>query len=173
MHPGTQSPNLTESLQTYFRGELLVGIGLTVVGVLVLVAAFWLWRTQSGAFAWWLVVPLTVMGLGAGAGGAVFAVKTQAQVARLVTQLETEPQALVAAELSRMEGVNANWPRVKIAWSIVIVVALVLLLFVHREWASALGLCLLLMTTTLFFTDVFAERRAAIYTSALEHARDT
>jgi hypothetical protein len=72
-----------------------------------------------------------------------------------------------------MASVNANWPRLKVAWSVVIVAALVLLLFVGREWASALGLSLLLMATTLFFVDVFAERRAEGYTTALQQARTT
>ncbi|HWN66267.1 MAG TPA: hypothetical protein VNM90_01445 [Haliangium sp.] len=163
--------NLTESLPAYFRGEQHLGIGLAVFGVLALAAAFWVWRTQVGAFAWWLMIPLALVGAGAGIGGAALAVKTQAQVTRLVAQLDTEPAALVTAETSRMARVNANWPRLKVAWSVVIVAALGLLLFVHREWASGLGLALLLTATTLFFVDVFAERRASVYTAALEHAR--
>lgn len=171
MQPGNQSLNLTESLQAYFRGEQHLGIGLAVFGVLALAAAFWVWRTQVGAFAWWLVIPLALVGAGAGIGGAALAVKTQAQVAGLTAQLETEPTALVTAEVSRMARVNANWPRLKAAWSVVIVVALVLLVFVHREWASALGLALLLTATMLFVVDVFAERRAGVYMATLEHAR--
>lgn len=163
--------NLTESLQTYFRGEQQLGIALAVFGVLALAAAFWVWRTQTGAFAWWLVVPLAIMGLGTGAGGTALAVKTRSQVASLTAQLQTAPEALVTAEVSRMARVNANWPRLKVAWSIVIVAALALLLLVRREWASALGLSLLLLSTTLFFVDVFAERRATGYTTALQQAR--
>jgi hypothetical protein len=53
----------------------------------------------------------------------------------------------------------------------VIGAAPVLLLFVHREWASGLGLALLVTATMLFVVDVFAERRAGVYTAALEHAR--
>jgi hypothetical protein len=173
IHPGDESLNLTESLQAYFRGEQHLGIALAVFGVLALAAAFWVWRTQVGAFAWWLVVPLGLMGVGTSAGGTALAIKTQAQVDSLVAQLETEPAALVTAEERRMASVNANWPRLKVAWSVVIVAALVLLLFVRREWASALGLSLLLMATTLFFVDVFAERRAEGYTTALQQARTT
>jgi hypothetical protein len=171
MHAGNQPLNLTESLQAYFRGEQHLGIGLAVVGVLALAAAFWVWRTQAGAFAWALLIPLALVGAGAGIGGAAFAVKTPAQAARLAAQLETEPQALVTAEVSRMAKVNANWPRLETAWSIVIAAALVLLLFVHRDWASGLGLALLLTATMLFVVDIFAERRASVYTAALEHAR--
>lgn len=48
-----------------------------------------------------------------------------------------------------------------------IVVALVLLMGVRKDWASGLGLALLLVSTTLFFVDVFGERRAQVYTNAL------
>ena len=56
-------------------------------------------------------------------------------------------------------------------WPIVIVVALGLLQAVRREWATGLGLALLLLMTILYFTDVFAERRAERYTHALDQAR--
>jgi len=158
-------------LQEYFEGEKQLGVGMAVLGVAVLAAAFWVWRTQSGAFGGWLLVPLALMGVGFGAGGTALAMKTQAQVARLTAQLASEPGALVSAEVTRMARVNANWPRVKVAWSVVTAVALVLLLAMHREWASGLGLALMLLATTLFFVDVFAERRAAPYTAALERAR--
>jgi hypothetical protein len=53
------------------------------------------------------------------------------------------------------------------AWAVVIAIALVLILAVRRDWSSGLGLALLLMATTLYFVDVFAERRALVYSEAL------
>jgi hypothetical protein len=158
-------------LHEYFRGEKQIGVTLAVVGAGLLAGAFWVSRTQSGGFAWGLGVPFVVLGLAFGGGGTFLALRTDKQVADLGAQLQTNPEAVYAAELPRMAKVNANWPRLKIAWAVLIGVALVLLLAVHREWAHGLGLALLLMTTILFFTDVFAERRALIYTEALERAR--
>jgi hypothetical protein len=66
-----------------------------------------------------------------------------------------------------MERVNANWRRAMTGWAVVIVVALALILAVRRDWSSGLGLALLLVSTILYFTDVFAERRALVYTTAL------
>jgi hypothetical protein len=162
-----------EIMQEYFRGERQVGIALAVLGAGLLAAAFWVFRTQSGAFAWWLLVPLAVMGLGFSGGGAFLAIKTEKQIAALTAQLENDPAGLVAAEVPRMTRVNANWPRAKAAWAVVIAVALVLILAVRRDWSSALGLSLLLLATVLYFTDVFAERRAVIYTQALRQAAAT
>jgi len=163
--------SFVEILQEYFRGEKHLGIALAVVGVAALAGAFWVFRTQSGAFAWGLLVPLAIVGAAFVGGGAFLAIRSDRQITELTAQYEKDPGALLAAEVPRMERVNANWPRIKIAWSVVTVIALALLLAVRREWAPAVGLSLLAVTTTLLFTDVFAERRALIYTRALEQAR--
>lgn len=157
-------------LQEYFRGEKQVGVMLAVVGVGLLVGAYWVFRTQVGGFAWGLVVPLAIVGLAFGGGGAFLASRSDRQITELAAEYERAPDELLAAEAPRMAKVNANWPRLKIAWSVVIVVAIVLLEVVRRDWATGLGLALLLVMTILFFTDVFAERRAIIYTEALDRA---
>lgn len=50
-------------MQEYFRGEKELGVLLVVVGVGLLAGAAWAFRTQSGGFAWGLVVPLVLVGL--------------------------------------------------------------------------------------------------------------
>jgi len=114
-----------------------------------------------------------VVGLGAAIGGVVFALKTDAQVADLMARLADDPSALVASESARMVKVNANWPRLKLAWGVIAIGALVLLLAIKREWSTGLGLALVLLVAVLFFMDVFAERRAAPYTEALAARAET
>lgn len=162
--------SFVEILQEYFRGERQTGIALAVAGVGLLGGAFWVLRTQSGAFAWALLVPLALAGLAFAGGGAALAVRSDRQITELAARYEKDPGALVAEEVPRMAKVNANWPRVKAVWTVVILVSLVLLMAVRREWASGLGLALLLVSTILFFTDVFASRRAEPYTGALKRA---
>ncbi|MBL8951675.1 MAG: hypothetical protein JNK82_12915 [Myxococcaceae bacterium] len=162
---------LTEAVHEYFRGEKNLGVALAVYGVFLLGVAVWVWRTQDGAFATALLVPLAVLGLGFAGGGSFLAVKTGSQVEKLEADLKAGEKPALDVELARMAKVNANWPKAKLAWGVVTVVALVLLLAVKRDWASGLGLALLFMTTALMATDVFAERRAQPYTRALEAAR--
>lgn len=161
---------LTQAIDTYFRGEKMVAFGLIALGIALLAVAAWVWRTQEGPFATALIVPLALVGIGAPIGGALFAWKTDRQVAELHEALEAEPEATLEAERARMEKVNANWPRLKLAWGALAIVALVLLLVVKREWATGLGLALMLLVTALFFVDVFAERRAEPYAEALDSA---
>lgn len=163
---------LAETMQVYFRGEKHVAFFLVGLGVALALFAAWVWRTQSGPFAWWLLTPLALVGVGAAIGGVVFAMKTERQVAELTTQLEADREATVTAESARMAKVNANWPRLKLAWGAITLVALGLLLVVKRDWSSGLGLALMLLMAVLFCVDVFAERRAVPYTEALERARD-
>ena len=162
---------LSEAMQVYFRGEKHVAFFLVALGVALALLAAWVWRTQSGPFALWLLTPLALVGVGAAIGGVVFAMKTEAQVRELTQRLEADRGELVRSESARMEKVNANWPRLKLAWGVITLVALGLLLAVHREWATGLGLALMLLMAVLFFVDVFAERRAAPYTEAIERAR--
>jgi hypothetical protein len=163
--------DLDTVMQAYFRGEKQLAWGLVALGVGLIGAAVWVWRTQSGPFAWWLLVPVAVLGVGAAVGGAAFAHKTDAQVAALTAELGARPAALVAAESARMAKVNANWPRLKLAWAVLAMAAIVLLEVVKRDWSSGLGLALMLIATTGFFIDVFAERRAVPHTEALARAR--
>lgn len=159
-----------EILQEYFRGEKQTGIALAVVGVGLVAGSLWVFRAQTGGFAWGLAVPLLLVGLAFGGGGAFLALRSDRQITELAARHEKDPAALVAEEAPRMAKVNAAWPRLKLVWTVVIAASLVLLMVARREWASGLGLALLLVSTILFFTDVFGERRAVPYTRALEQA---
>jgi len=158
---------LPGALDVYFRGERDLGLALAVAGVVLAIGCFWVWRTQAGGFAWGLLVPLILGAASLGAGGTFLAVRSANQRVDFAARLATDPKALVAAEIPRMEKVNQLWPRAKIAWTVVILTALVLLMAVKRDWSSGVGLGLLLLSTCLFFVDVFAERRAEPYTAAL------
>jgi hypothetical protein len=161
---------VSPALHVYFAGEKRLGISLAVFGIVLCMAAWSAYRAQTGPIGFWLGIPLLVIGLGLGAGGIVFSMKTDAQVASLVARLESAPAAAVSDELVRMARVNANWPRLKLTWALLTLVAMGLLLFGKRDATSGVGLALMLLTTSLFFVDVFAEKRALIYTSALEAA---
>lgn len=160
--------SFVEVLQEYFRAEKHLGIALAVVGLAMLAGAVWVFRTQSGSFAWALSIPLAVLGMAFAGGGVFLANRSARQITELTAQFEKDPSALTAAEVPRMERVNANWARIKLVWAAVIGIALVLVLVVKKDWSSGLGLALLLVATILYFTDVFAERRALVYTRALQ-----
>lgn len=163
--------SLGEALQLYFRGERNLGIALAVYGAVLLAIAVWAWRTHDGSFTAALAVTLGVLGLAFAGGGAFLAGKTPGQVAKLEADLGATPGPATEAEYQRMLRVNQLWPRAKLAWTVLTVAALALIMLAKRDWATGLGLALLMGTTALMAVDVFAERRAEPYTRALEAAR--
>lgn len=156
---------LLEVMQEYFRGERAAGFLGLAVGLIALGIAFWVWRSTEGGFAIGLAIPLLLLGLGGALGGPGLVIRTERQVADLSAM---SPEKIREIERPRMAKVNANWPRLKLAWTALIAIALILIWMVKREWALGLGLGLLLLSSALFSVDVFAEKRAAIYTRALE-----
>lgn len=168
-----ESPLMTfvDVLEAYFRGEKQLGIALAVVGFGLVAGALWVLRTQVGGFAVGLAVPLSIVGLGLGGGGVYLAIRTEHQVAALTANLDKDPRAVYSSELTRMAKVNANWPRLKMAWAVLTVIAMTMVVAAKKEWAHGVGLAVMLATTILFFTDVFAERRARVYTEGLERER--
>ena len=162
---------LTTALDLYFRAERDLGVALAIVGLGCLAGAAWVWRTQTGGFAWGLLLPLGLVGLAFAGGGGFLAQRSAAQQVDLAAQLQSAPQAYFAAEVPRMEKVMQLWPRAKAVWTVAIISALVLLMVVKRDWAHGLGLGLLLLATVLFFVDVFGERRAAVYSDAIAAAQ--
>jgi hypothetical protein len=156
-----------DAMGEYFAGEKSTGLGVAAYGVVLAAAAFWLSRTQQGGFMWALAIPLGVLGLGALVGGIVLFAKTGPQLDALIELHRSDPAAFIAQELPRMQKVNANWPRLEAAWTVLIVGGLASVWLSGRDWLHGLALTLLVLGTTGMIIDVFAERRAKLYTARL------
>jgi hypothetical protein len=163
--------DFVDAMQAYFAGEKLTGVTLSCWGAVLLGAALFFYRTQDGGFMWGLVAVLGLLGLGALVGGAFLAWKTGPQVEALVALYRDDAAAFLAQELPRMQKVNANWVRLEAAWTVLIVGALALLWLVERDWVRGTALGVLVLATTTMVLDVFAERRALVYTNRIEALR--
>jgi hypothetical protein len=157
--------DVADALTTYFASERLTGIVFAIYGVFLFGFAAFNYHAHSGAFMWSIVVPLGLVGLLAAGGGSWLAMKTGPQLAAL--QAAT-PADLIALELPRMAKVNASWVRLEITWTVLIVGSLAMLWLGKRDWTTGLSLALLIAATSAMVLDVFAERRAKVYTAALE-----
>ena len=159
--------DFVEVMQAYFRGEKLLGYGFVAIGVPMIGFAIFVFRSQVGGFRLGLAIPLALVGVLITAAGPFF-VRRNAQLAEdIEARYAEDPPALAAAEGERMAVVNANWPRLKLAWAVIAVAAMAGLLLVKVDWVQGLALALLCVTTVLFFVDTFGERRAVPYTDAL------
>jgi len=158
-----------EILLTYFRGERVEALFYILpCGVLLLGMAATALSSDRGGFGWGLAVPLALFGVIAIGVGLTVGLRTPGQVAALVRSYREDPPAMIAEELPRMEAVNANWPRLMIAWTAFVVVGLGFRFGLRADWAHGLGPALILIGAVGFLIDGFAERRARPYTAALE-----
>ncbi|MCA9694433.1 MAG: hypothetical protein R3A51_22970 [Nannocystaceae bacterium] len=157
-----------EFLIEYFRGERLTGLVLVPLGLLALGFSLYLWRAHAGAFMWGMVAPLVLVGLGFSLGGVGLAIKSTRDIDRLRALYQESPTQLVEVERPRMARVNANWPRLKRTWAVIIIASLGLLFFVEVAWVEGAALVLLLVAGGLMTLDTLAERRAEVYTAGLE-----
>lgn len=158
-----------DTMHAYFRGERIEALYFIVpVGVAMLAFAAVTLRAERGGFAWGLAVPLVLFGIVAIGTGAVVGLRTPAQVADLEAGYQSDPSAMLAKELPRMEKVNDNWPRLVATWAALVVIGLGLRFGFKTDWAHGVGPALVLIGAMGFLIDGFAERRARPYTAALE-----
>lgn len=162
--------DLAHALDTYFRGERQLGLSFVYLGLALVAVAYFAWRSITGSFGNTVAVTALVLGVGLAGAGAWFEHKTEAQVAALQQRIATEPAAAARDERARMARVNANWAKARLLWLVMGLVGALLLNFVRRDGAAAAGLAMVLLTAVLFVVDELGERRAAVYTRALDAA---
>jgi len=152
----------------YFKGEKHLGFFLVGLGVAVLIFAGYLWQSHKGGLAYGMIIPLLIFGLAGIGGGGGLAYRTNKQISELTSLYQSDKQAFAAQEQSRMEKVNANWPRLKLAYAIIVIISLALFFIVKKDWVTGLALALILICAFLLIVDVFAEKRAIIYTEQIK-----
>jgi hypothetical protein len=156
-------------MHAYFRGErieslyFIVPIGLALVAFAVVTL-----RAERGGFAWGLAVPLALFGIVAIGIGAAVGLRTAGQVAGIEAGFQSDPAAMVAEELPRMQKVNDSWPVYIGMWATLVIVGLGLRFGLKADWAHGVGPAFILIAALGFLIDGFAERRARPYTEALE-----
>ena len=157
-----------EYMLHYFRGEKNLGYFLIVLGIAVLVFVGYLWQTHRDWLAYGMIIPLLLFGLAGIGGGAGLAYRTSKQIPELTNLYQADKPAFAAQEEARMQKVNANWPRLKLAYAVIIVISLGLFFLVKKDWMTGLTLALILVCAILLIVDVFAEKRAIIYTEQIK-----
>jgi hypothetical protein len=160
-----------EVMHAYFRGEKLLAWTFLALGLPMLGFSIHVLRSQAAGFRLGLAIPLALAGVLMIVAGPLFARHNDRLAHDIERRVTSDPAEVAEVEGERMDKVNANWPRAKGSWAVIALLAMGLLLFVKQDWAHGLGLALLLLTTMLFFVDVFGERRAVPYTEALAKLR--
>ena len=153
-------------LRHYFNEEVKGAWVFLAVAVLALLAAAWLWRSQSAfRHACWPLAAFALLQLGV---GAVVVARVPAQQAALEQELAQQPAAFKAQESQRVAQLLDAFRFYKLAEIALVLVALGLALFLpHNVVARGWGLGLLLQSTLLLSACLVAELRAEAYLDAI------
>ena len=158
-----------ETMHTYFRGERLEAIWfIAPIGVLLIAFGVVMLKGDRTGFSLGAAVPAVLFGLVLVGTGIGVATRTPAQVEQLSEAYESDPDAMLADEIPRMENVNALFRTTFVAFGAAIVVGLLLTYVVRSDWAQGLGSALILLGALGLLIDGFASRRAIPYTQALQ-----
>ncbi|MGH8029435.1 MAG: hypothetical protein ACREO3_05825 [Arenimonas sp.] len=152
---------------TYFNGEKNGGLVLVAIAIVGLAAAvtFWQPRWELRSFA----VTLGILAVAELALGIGLYLRTDPQVANLLTQFGSNGAGIYSDEVARMVRVQRNFVVIQyVEVAIIIGGALVALLLKGRPWVAGIALGLLIHAAVLLAFDLVAERRGAVYLAAIK-----
>lgn len=158
---------MVTALETYFRGEKGAGIFVLLASLVALCAFIYLWKAYRAPLGHGMMIPLGLLILLGLIGGPILHRQSSQRIKTLGALAQKDPKAFVSQELPRIQKVNANWIRIKLAWAIISLLCLGVLLFVKRDFWLGVALGFLLICSTLMVLDTFAEKRALVYQAQL------
>ncbi len=158
---------MRDAILTYFAGEKHAALLLIAAGVVTAAAAAGLFPARWGLRS--LAITLGVFAVLYLALGIGLHVRTGPQVGRLLQQLGSDAAAFGAEETARMAKVQRNFvliEYVEVALAVVSVIAA--LAFKSRSVLVGVAVGLAINAAFLLAFDLVAERRGAVYLTALE-----
>lgn len=161
---------MADDMHAYFRGEkragpFFFGAGLASAGAGALLV------TRDDELARGAAYPLFALGLVEMIVGAAVYLRTDAQVARLDTQLKTDPAAFKAAEAERMRKVNNQFVLLMVTEAVFIAGGTAMASVAAQKdccrAVQGVGLGLAAGGATLLTLDLFAFARGRLYEGSL------
>lgn len=164
--------DLLQHMTEYYKGERLGAICYTIGGIVFLLLAFAIWKVAApGTITRGMLVPVAVVGLlGAGAGPFLLRSNNE-RLERFPKEYAADANAFRAKESSRMAGVHRAWLPLKITWTALLAVGVLLAFFGGSPTWKGIGLGLLLIGTVGHTVDGIASERSRIYVEQLAAQR--
>lgn len=168
---GTEEAAMRDAMHTYFEGEKDGGISFMTVGALGLAAGGVLVAFDEPEVLRPAAYPMLGIGALQLAVGIIVYTRTDAQVAELDAQLESDPSAFAEAERARMAGVETSFIWLEVIEGVLIAGGLTTAVIGFVEdipFAQGFGLSLAGEAAATLALDIWAAVRAADYVDALE-----
>jgi hypothetical protein len=162
----TREENMLKEMTDYFVGEKQESVLFMLAALMALGLAIWLW-TQGHRLRL-MALPLVVVALMQLVVGVTIFARTDAQLAKLSTQLVSAPAEFKQGETERMQTVMANFKLYKsVELALLVLGACLIAFFSKSDAAIAIGIGLVLQASFTLALDLFAEARGEAYLRAL------
>jgi hypothetical protein len=162
----TSEEHMLKEMTDYFVGEKQESVLFVLAALMALGLAIWLW-TQGHRLRW-MALPLVVVALMQLVVGVTIFARTDAQLAKLSTQLVSAPAEFKQAETERMQTVMANFKLYKsVELALLVLGACLIAFFSKWDAATGIGIGLVLQASFTLALDLFAEARGDGYLRAL------
>lgn len=157
---------MVKDMTDYFVGEKQESVLFMLATLMALGLAVWLWT--NGHRLRFMALPLVVVALMQLVVGVIIFARTDAQLARLNTQLTSEPAQFKQAETERMQTVMANFKLYKTVELALLLVGACLIAFLSKwDAPTGIGIGLVVQAGFTLALDLFAEARGEGYLKAL------
>lgn len=157
-----------EIVYQYFREEKAESLFFMAAGIAALAVVAYVLLARNEALLRGAAIPLAVVGLiQVVVGGSVY-FRTDSQVAALEASYGANRAEMAAQELPRMATVNRNFVYYRYLETAFVLVGVALMLALRsRDFWLGVGMGMLAQGTIMLLLDLFAERRADVYTAWL------
>ena len=160
-----------ENMLPYFQGEKLEAlIFILPLGLACMIFGGWLLSEGQQGFAKGIALPCLVLGFLLTVVGSTVGFRTPSQVSSLQVAYQAAPEATLQTEKERMAKVNRAWPYYLCIWIAFGVIGLALRLFAKSEFLNGVAVALVFFAGVGLLIDGFADRRAQVYTQAIQEA---
>jgi len=158
-------------MRKYFESEKKAVLLLSFVGFIMLCLGLWLYLKAESPRWQGMGIPLFAIAIPQLLIGGSIYFRTDRQVNRLIQLLAEQPKEYISQEIARMERVNKSF-RIYIGISLSLFIIGISLLISGvigqlRPFLMGFGGGLALQAAIMMIFDLFAEMRAALYTSSI------
>jgi hypothetical protein len=157
---------IEKNMTNYFVGEKQESVLFILAALVAMGLAIWLWT--NGHRLRFMALPLVVVALMQLVVGVTIFTRTDAQVAKLSTQLASSPTEFKQAETERMQTVMANFKLYRTVELLLLLLGACLIAFLSKwDAATGIGIGLVVQAGFTLALDLFAEARGVDYLRAL------
>lgn len=159
--------NLLDYTTTWIKGEVLQGKIMLAIGVIMLVGAIAIFRSDNTLLRGTLIPMGLILLIFFGYGG--FQTFNRPTHIKKVTELFQEnPAQAVEQEIAKAEKDHRNYSTLKVVWVVLIVLAAILYVFVSKDYFKGLSIGLIALFLTTLTVDSILHFRLKIYLEQLE-----